>query len=136
MTHSRALFAALTIGLSAVICGPAAAQFGSAQPAPPITQTAGSLEPKLRAGLDAARAGTCPPALMAPLLAYQCSQQIVPMQQRLAQLGPFKRAEFAGIQSTPMGPAEAWIVSFANGQMLWMLNLDDQGRLNVFWSPG
>lgn len=136
MTLSKALLAALAFGLSTAVCGPAAAQFGPAQPTPPISQTAGSLEPKLRAGLDAARAGTCPPALMSPLLAYQCSQQIAATQQRLAQLGPYKRAEFAGIQSTPMGPAEAWIVSFANGQMLWMLNLDDQGRLNVFWSPG
>lgn len=137
MTSTKSLAAAAAFGIGAWLSQPAAAQFGPPPPqAAPPTQSAGVLEPKLRAGLEAVRAGGCPAALMAPLLAYQCGQQIGAMQQRLVQLGAYRRAEFAGIQQTPSGPAEAWIVSFATGQMFWMVNLDDQGRLNVFWSPG
>ena len=93
-------------------------------------------EDKLRAALAAAQRGECPKALMVPTLEYACLQQIGNMSARMTQLGPIQDITFQGTQSSPNGPMEAYVVRFANGQMLWLVNTDADGKLATLWSPG
>jgi hypothetical protein len=111
----------------ALLCGgPAGAQEGY-QP---------QLGAKVRAAIDAIRGGSCPKSLMTPVLEYQCRQQLSVMRQHFIALGAISAIEFEGTQSTPSGPAEAYVVKFAEGQMLWLIGADQDGKLTVFWSPG
>lgn len=94
------------------------------------------LEGKLKAALEAARRGECPKPLMTPLLGFQCRQQIDKMAAQFINLGDIRQIEFQGTQSTPSGPAEAYLVRFESGQMFWLVNTDADGKLQVLWSPG
>jgi hypothetical protein len=91
---------------------------------------------KLRAALVAATRGECPKSLMVPTLEYACRQQASNMSARMAQLGPIRSIIFQGTQTSPAGVVEAYEVRFANGQMLWLVNTDADGKLATLWSPG
>lgn len=91
---------------------------------------------KLRAALVAATRGECPKSLMVPALEYACRQQAGNMSARLAQLGPIQSLIFQGTQPSPAGVVEVYEVRFANGQMLWLVNTDADGKLAALWSPG
>lgn len=93
-------------------------------------------EDKLRSALVAAQRGECPKALMVPTLEYACRQQAGNMSARFAQLGAIEDITFQGTQSSPTGPLEAYLVHFANGQMLWLVGTDADGKLATLWSPG
>jgi hypothetical protein len=80
--------------------------------------------------------GDCSDKYMEPLVVYQCKQTLAAMQARLKQLGAIKDLSFQGMQPTPQGQAEAWIVSFQNGQLFWLAAAGPDSKLYIMWSPG
>lgn len=94
------------------------------------------LEQLLRRALSSVAAGRCAPELMTPVLQYQCEQQVAPMAQHLQRLGSISSVTFRGTQAGPTGVSEAYLVQFGNGQMMWVVASDPDGKLVVFWSPG
>lgn len=107
---------------------------------PPATaqdNTKGRLGKKVVAALKSVAEGTCPEALMGPLLLDQCEAQLDTMKERLSSLGEITGAEYKGVETLPNGiEAEAYRVRFAKGKMMWLSAVGPNGKLVVLWSPG
>ena len=80
--------------------------------------------------------GNCPKSLMNAMLRGACESQMPNMGQQLAAKGHITKTEFMGMQPSGMGPAEVYKVTFSAGVMMWMINTDADGKIQVLWSPG
>jgi hypothetical protein len=85
--------------------------------------------------LIANAAGECPAALMAPGIQADCDQQLPAFKETLIKLGPLKATNFQGMRTLESGPAEVYNVTFEHGDMTWIINTQDDGRIQVLWAP-
>ena len=96
---------------------------------------AGSHEAILVQALIANAAGECPATLMAPDMKADCDRQLPAFKETLIKLGPLKVANFQGMETINSGPAEVYRVTFAHGDMTWIINTQEDGRIRVLWAP-
>jgi hypothetical protein len=96
----------------------------------------GELKDKLIEALTAAATGSCPEAIMSPMLLDACEQQASQNRRILAPLGPIARATYRGEQDMNGEMAGAYRVEFERGTMTWYASLDRSGRLKILWSNG
>jgi hypothetical protein len=97
----------------------------------------GAAKEQLIAALTGTAAGTCPEAVMSPMLLDACEQQLSANRRMLSELGKIKGATYRGLQELPQGvKAEAYRVDFEKGSMTWLASLDSEGKLLVLWSNG
>jgi hypothetical protein len=98
--------------------------------APPETT-----ESLLIATLQANASGECPDALMAAALKAECEQNLPTFVDILKRLGSIQAAQFQGTETIPSGPAEIYKVTFANGDMTFIINTLDDGRAMTLIAP-
>jgi hypothetical protein len=89
----------------------------------------------LVAALEANAAGQCPASLMAFVLQSECERNLPTLSALLKRLGPIQSVDFQGTDSLPNGPAEVFKVTFANGDMTFIINTQDDGRAMSLVSP-
>jgi hypothetical protein len=53
----------------------------------------------------------------------------------LVKLGSINAASFQGMRTIESGPAEVYKVSFEHGEMTWIINTQEDGRILVLWAP-
>jgi hypothetical protein len=71
----------------------------------------------LRTSLESVAQGAPDYDTMEPLLANGVEQTLSATRQRLSALGKIRKLTYKGIQTTPMGQAEAYSVEFERGMM-------------------
>jgi len=96
---------------------------------------AGTHEDILVEALIANAAGECPAALMANDIKAACDQQLPVFQETLIKLGQLKATSFQGMRALKSGPAEVYKVTFEHGDMTWIINTQDDGKILVLWAP-
>ena len=92
---------------------------------------------KMVQALEASADGQCAEDIMSPMLLDACEQQIAQNKNLLGPLGNIIEASYRGMQDMGNGQkAEAYLVKFQGGTMMWLASLDSEGRLLVLWSNG
>jgi hypothetical protein len=95
----------------------------------------GTHEAILVRALIANAAGECPAALMAKDIKADCDQQLPAFKDTLIKLGQLKTTSFQGMRALKSGPAEVYKVTFEHGDMTWIINTQDDGKILVLWAP-
>jgi hypothetical protein len=98
-------------------------------------QAAGTHEDILVKALIANAAGECPASLMAKDIKAACDQQLPAFKETLIKLGQLKATSFQGMRALKSGPAEVYKVTFEHGDMTWIINTQDDGKILVLWAP-
>jgi hypothetical protein len=80
-------------------------------------------------------AGECSATLMAPAIKADCDQQLPGFKETLTKLGILKSTSFQGMRTLRSGPAEVYKVTFEHGDMTWIINTQEDGRIRVLWAP-
>lgn len=101
-----------------------------------FSQSDGQYRQKLLDALAEAAKGKCSQALMSPLLQETCEKQMPAMGHALQSKGAIRDAAYRGQQQVPGGMAEVYRVKFDQGEMTWMINLQADGKIYTFWTPG
>ncbi len=95
------------------------------------------LDGVLKKAIGVVAEGKCPPSLMSPLLVVECEKTMPKFGQNIKQRGSVTEVDYKGVQQTPMGPADAYMVKFSNGpNMLWLISVGSDDKLIVFWTGG
>jgi hypothetical protein len=101
-----------------------------------VLAATGNLSDRLRSELEALRAGSADYSQMEPMLADQVEKSREAIRAALRQVGAIQSVEYRGMQSLPMGQAEAYRVKFERGEMMWLIAVSSAGKLQTLWSPG
>jgi hypothetical protein len=96
---------------------------------------AGAHEDMLVKVLIANAAGECPATLMAKDIKADCDQQLPVFKETLIKLGQLKATSFQGMRALKSGAAEVYKVTFEHGDMTWIINTQDDGKILVLWAP-
>ena len=96
---------------------------------------AGTHEDILVRALIANATGECPATLMAKDIKADCDQQLPAFKETLIKLGQLKATSFQGMRALKSGPAEVYKVTFEHGDMTWIINTQDDGKILVLWAP-
>jgi hypothetical protein len=102
---------------------------------PALAGAAGSYEGLLVKAILANAAGECPASLMDPVLKAACDQNLPTFIDTLTRLGPIKTTSFEGMRSIPSGPAEIYKVTFAHGDLTWIINTQGDGKILNLLAP-
>ncbi len=95
------------------------------------------LEEVLKKAIGYAAEGKCPRSLMSPLLVVECEKTPPKFNQGIKQRGSITDIEFRGVQQTPLGPADAYMVKFSGGaSMLWLISVGSDDKIIVLWTGG
>jgi hypothetical protein len=70
-----------------------------------------------------------------PGIKADCDQQLPAFKETLIKLGPLKATNFQGMRTLKSGPAEVYKVTFEHGEMTWIINTQEDGRIRVLWAP-
>jgi hypothetical protein len=101
-----------------------------------FAQSDGQYRQQLLDALGEAAKGRCSERLMSPLLQDTCEKQMPAMGDALRRKGAILGATYRGLQQVTGGMAEVYHVKFDQGDMTWMINLQADGKIWTFWSPG
>src|ERR1700761_5091262 len=103
--------------------------------APLLAGTGGQNEGLLIRALLANAEGNCPAELMGAGIKADCERQLPQFRATLTRLGPIKSTRFQGVRTLETGSAEVYQVAFQHGEMVWLINTQDDGRIQVLWAP-
>jgi hypothetical protein len=108
---------------------------GFALATPGWSAVGGRHEEILVRALIANAAGDCPEQLMAQDIKADCDQQLPGFRETLVKLGQLRATSFQGMRALKTGPAEVYKVTFEHGDMTWIINTQDDGKILVLWAP-
>jgi hypothetical protein len=95
----------------------------------------GTHEDILVKALIANAAGECPATLMAKDIKADCDRQLPVFKETLIKLGQLKATSFQGMRALKSGPAEVYRVTFEHGDMTWIIDTQDDGKILMLWAP-
>jgi hypothetical protein len=95
----------------------------------------GTHEDILVKALIANAAGECPASLMAKDIKADCDQQLPLFKETLIKLGQLKATNFQGMRALKAALQKSIKVTFEHGDMTWIINTQDDGKILVLWAP-
>ena len=95
----------------------------------------GAFTDVLRRSLQAIEGGTPNYQEMEPMTADGVERSLGPTRAYLSRMGAIQKIEYRGIQDLPLGKAEYYHVTFENGEMSWMIDVNASRKIDILWSP-
>lgn len=103
----------------------------------PAAAAEGKYQAMLQKALDEMLSGRCSTSVLSASASYACENAPAQFKDRLKQLGAAAEITYRGVEATPMGQQEVYVIKYSGGaRLLWMIGVASDGKVYSLYTPG